>query len=248
MTGPVLIINADDFGYDPNVTQGILAAMRSGVVTSTTFMVNLPGAEGAAVQAEGLAVGLHLNLARGAPVGRGFPGELLAEGLLVESRAGELPPEVVEAECLAQLDRLQSLLGRAATHVDVHKHLHRFSNVLEGLAAAARSRGLPVRSIDPSMRAELRARGVATNDHFVGEAGKTAYWTLEQLAANAAALPTSGVVEWMCHPGYAPSLVSGYSKQREVELATFVHPRAQALLASVERTDFRRLAQAAGQA
>ena len=35
----------------------------------------------------------------------------------------------------------------------------------------------------------------------------------------------------MCHPGYPPEAVkSGYSAQREVELATFLHPRAREAL------------------
>jgi predicted glycoside hydrolase/deacetylase ChbG (UPF0249 family) len=37
-----LIVNADDLGYDPAVNEGIVQAMRSGVVTSATLMVNLP--------------------------------------------------------------------------------------------------------------------------------------------------------------------------------------------------------------
>jgi predicted glycoside hydrolase/deacetylase ChbG (UPF0249 family) len=121
---------------------------------------------------------------------------------------------------------------RPATHVDVHKHLHRHPNVLAGLARAARAVGLPVRSIDEPMRRELMAQGVATNAHFAGDAGAEAYWTLERFEAAVGALPASGVIELMCHPGYAPEAVkSGYAVQREVELATFLHPRAKEALA-----------------
>jgi hypothetical protein len=142
--------------------------------------------------------------------------------------------EAVEAEARAQLERLAALLGRPATHVDVHKHLHRHPNVLAGLARAARAHGLPVRSIDEPMRRELQAHGVATNAHFIGDAGAEAYWTLERFEAAMAALPASGVIELMCHPGYAPEAVkSGYSAQREVELATFLHPKAREALARV---------------
>ncbi|HXX29255.1 MAG TPA: ChbG/HpnK family deacetylase, partial [Myxococcaceae bacterium] len=35
-----LIINADDLGYDPAVDRGLLRAMREGVVSSATLMVN----------------------------------------------------------------------------------------------------------------------------------------------------------------------------------------------------------------
>jgi hypothetical protein len=237
-----LIINADDLGYDPAVTRGILRSMREGVVSSATFMVNTPFSEAAARDAQGLALGLHLNLARGAPVSPGFPPELLDGGQLVEARAPSLPAAAVEAEALAQLARLQELLGRPATHVDVHKHLHQHPNVLAGLARAARAAGLPVRSIHQPMRRELTAHGVATNAHFLGDAGTEAYWTLERFEAAVASLPPSGVIELMCHPGYRPEAVrSGYSAQREVELDTFLHPRARQALerAGLTPTDFR---------
>jgi predicted glycoside hydrolase/deacetylase ChbG (UPF0249 family) len=227
-----LIINADDLGYDPAVTRGILRAMREGVVSSATFMVNTPYSEEAAREARSLSIGLHLNLARGAPLWPSFPRDFLEHGAFSEALARMLPPAAVEAETRAQLERLAALLGRPATHVDVHKHLHRYPNVLAGLVRAARAAGLPVRSIDEAMRRELQAQGVATNAHFVGDAGAEAYWTLERFEAAVGALPASGVIELMCHPGYTPEAVkSGYAAQREVELATFLHPRAREALA-----------------
>lgn len=220
-----VILNADDFGYDPQVSRGIVQAMTAGVVSSTTMMVNTPHAEDAARLAGSLAVGLHLNLARYAALSE--PGHVFQE-----AKAARLEADFVEREAHAQLDRLGALLGRAATHVDVHKHLHVHPAILEGLARAARARGLPVRSVDAAMRQALRSRGVATNEHFYGDAGAEAFWTLERLRAHLAALPADGLVELMCHPGYAPTAVqSAYAAQREVELATFVSAEARAALA-----------------
>lgn len=217
-----LILNADDLGYDPAVTRGIVEAMRRGVVSSTTMIVNSPWSEDAARQAEGLAVGLHLNLVRFEAVSE--PGRELTE-----------PPKLdagfVYRETLAQLDRLHALLGSAATHVDVHKHAHLRAEVLAGLARAAKERSLAVRSINPAMRAGLRDYGVRTNDAFLGDAGATAYWTDARWEEQLELAPREGVVELMCHPGYRPSHVSsGYGEQREVELATFVSPAARAAL------------------
>jgi len=219
-----LILNADDLGYDAAVSRGIVEAMTRGIVSSTTFIVNAPDSEDAARAAGGLAVGLHLNLAR-------FGAVSVPTKQLNEAEAGELTPAFVERETQAQLSRLESLLGRPATHIDVHKHLHRHPMVLEGLARAARARGLPVRSIDADMREALRRAGVRTNDAFFGDAGKDPYWTLERLRAHLDQLPEDGVVELMCHPGYTPQAVkSGYGAQREVELATFLSDGAKALL------------------
>ena len=60
----LVLILADDFGYDPAVTRSIARSMREGVVSSTTMIVNSPNSEDAARQADGLAIGLHLNLVR----------------------------------------------------------------------------------------------------------------------------------------------------------------------------------------
>jgi len=235
-----LIINADDLGYDPAINRGIVEAMRRGAVTSATLMVNLPySAEGAA-QAQGLAVGLHFNLARGAPVSPRFPAPLLVGGAFDEAQVAALPPVVVEDEALAQLDRAGELLGRPPTHTDVHRHLHRHPAVLEGLTRAATRRGLPVRALDAEMRTALRSRGIRTTDHFLGEAGADAYWTTTRLAEALAAL-APGITEWMCHPGHLPTQVrSGYAAQRVVELQTLGRPEARAELeeAGVELVSF----------
>lgn len=239
-----LIINADDLGYDPAVDRGLLRAMRDGVVTSATLMVNTPYSAEAARAAQGLAVGLHLNLARGRPVSRDFPPTLLSEGAFTEARAPTLPQEVVEAETRAQLQLAETLLGRRPTHLDVHKHLHRHPAVLAGAARVASELALPVRALDARMRATLRGHGVATTDAFLGEAGREAYWTVERFLAALSALQ-EGTTELMCHPGEPPTeVVSGYASQRKVELETLTSGEARAALnaAGVVLCDFRALA------
>ncbi|MFT3710025.1 MAG: ChbG/HpnK family deacetylase [Archangium sp.] len=218
----MLILNADDYGYDPAVSRGIAKSMREGIVSSTTMIVNSPHSEEAASEASGLAIGLHLNLVR-------FKSLSDPSRELDEKTA--LSVDFVQRETEAQLDRLRALLGRDATHIDVHKHAHQNASVLEGLCRAARARSLAVRSIDPAMRAQIRSYGVRTNDAFLGDAGATAYWTLERWNEQLDLAPREGVVELMCHPGYEPSHVkSGYGVQRETELATFASPHARVAL------------------
>jgi chitin disaccharide deacetylase len=235
-----LIINADDLGYDPAVDVGLLRALRTGVVTSATLMVNTPYSAEAAAAARGLAVGLHLNLARGRPLSTGVPPSQLLQGGFVEARASALPVQAVEAETRAQLALAEKLLGQRPTHLDVHKHLHRHANVLSAVAAVAQEESLPVRALDAAMREELRAHGVATTDFFLGEAGGEAYWTLQRFLSALQALQ-EGTTEWMCHPGEPPSaVVSGYALQRRVELQTLTSPEARAALegAGVVLCDF----------
>jgi predicted glycoside hydrolase/deacetylase ChbG (UPF0249 family) len=225
-----VVINADDLGYDPAVTRGIVESMRAGIVRSTTFMVNTPYTAEAALQVDGLSVGLHLNVARWHSLAR-------PSFEFIEAKAGELTAAHVEHEALAQLDRLELLLKRPATHLDVHKHLHRLPNVLTGVIAAAKARRLPVRSPDAAIRASLKAAGVPTNDLMLGDADRDAYWTLEALEAQLRAMPADGFIELMCHPGYSPSQVhSGYGAQREIELATFTSPKAVQLLKTLGLT------------
>ena len=228
--GRWLIVNADDLGYDPAVSEGIVLAMRGGVVTSSTLMVNLPHSEHGATLARGLPIGLHLNLSRGTPVSAGFPAALLRDGALDETLVGSLSAEVVAEEVAAQLARAEELLGATPTHVDVHRHLHRGAGVLDGLCQVAAVRGLPVRALDAGMRAELRRRGVRTPDHFVGEAGHEAYWTEQRFTGTVSALD-EGTTELMCHPGYPPRETrTSYALQRAVELATLTSAAARRAL------------------
>ena len=67
-----LIVNADDYAMSPGVSRGILEAHARGVVTSTTALVNTPGAKEALAAARAgapaLGLGLHVNLSFGRPV------------------------------------------------------------------------------------------------------------------------------------------------------------------------------------
>src|SRR5699024_2215690 len=66
-----VIVNADDFGYSPGVTAGILYAHHHGIVTSTTIVANSSFAEEASILAKdfpNLGVGLHLTLDMGKPI------------------------------------------------------------------------------------------------------------------------------------------------------------------------------------
>ena len=225
-----LIVNADDLGYDPAVSEGIVLAMRNGVVSSSTLMVNLPHSAHGAALARGLPIGLHLNLSRGSPLSVRFPESLLRDGAFEETLAGSLPADVVAEEAAAQLARAEELLGAPPTHLDVHRHLHRSAAVLEGLSRVAAARGLPVRALDEGMRSVLRHSGVRTTDHFVGEAGGEAYWTEQRFADTVAALD-EGVTELMCHPGYPPRETrTSYALQRAVELATVTSAAARKAL------------------
>ena len=219
-----VIVNADDLGYDPAIDRGILEAHARGLVTSATAMVATPfSAAALAAAPRTLGIGLHA---------------VLDPGL---DRAG------AEAALRAQLERFAALRGAPPTHVDSHKHAHAAPAILEAFAAVARERGLPVRAIDGAMRAALRARGVATPDHVLGDAARRPAWTEAALVAALEELP-DGITEVMTHPGHAPSHArTSFGAEREIELAALCAPGARAALGAsgAEACDFTEVARRA---
>ena len=153
-----LIVNADDLGFVPSVTSGILEAIEHGIVRSTSLMVNTPHA-GAAVL--GLAhlvergidagAGLHFNIVAGAPV---RPTAALTDSAgtflpltahLWRALRRRLDLDAVEAELRAQLERAQAMLGDVGlrvTHIDSHRHTHCIPGVHERVTRVAREHGI----------------------------------------------------------------------------------------------------------
>jgi predicted glycoside hydrolase/deacetylase ChbG (UPF0249 family) len=201
----LLLVNADDLGYDPEIDRGILEAHARGIVTAATAMVDTPWASRALAAAPAtLDLGLHAVV------------------------AGGLAGPALEADLERQLARFAALRGSAPTHLDSHRHAHAHPGAEPIFARVASRHRLPLRAIDAAMRARLRAAGVRTPDAFLGDAAVFPFWTRARLAAALAALP-AGAVELMCHPGYAPSAArTRFGAEREVELDALVDPAARA--------------------
>jgi hypothetical protein len=232
-----LIVNADDFGLTPGVSRGILRAHREGLVTSTTVLVNLPGdpaLDAEAADDGALGLGLHFNLTWGPPAAPAGAvpslvdgdGRFVRDGDAVGVRAR---PEDVRREADAQLHAFERRFGRLPTHADSHHHVHRQPRIMEAILDVVDRAGLPVRSQDPGFRDGLRRHGIATPDHFVGDAGAEPYWTAARLLHQLASLPL-GLTELMCHPGEFDEALaySRYGRQREVELAALCDREARA--------------------
>lgn len=153
-----LIVNGDDFGLSPGVSRGILRAHREGILTSTTFMVNLPWAAEMALllkEAPNLGVGVHLNLTTGAPVlpPEQVPSLVGAEGQFVRSPwrvLTRIRPEEARREWAAQVEKGIALLGRMPTHLDTHRFLQAYPPLCEAMLAVAREYGIKaVRILNP---------------------------------------------------------------------------------------------------
>ena len=157
-----LIINADDFGLTSGVNRAIVEAQDHGIVTSATLMANAGAFDEAAGMARSIAasgsifsVGCHVVLLDGEPLlpANRVPsllqsdagnGGRLRESLnrfLVASFRHKLNSDEIEAEAMAQMERIQQA-GVQVTHFDTHKHAHMFPSVLRPLLRAARARNI----------------------------------------------------------------------------------------------------------
>jgi predicted glycoside hydrolase/deacetylase ChbG (UPF0249 family) len=204
----LLVVNADDLGYDPEIDRGILEAHARGIVTSATAMVETPFAAAALAAApRTLGVGLHAVL------------------------EPSLRRDAAEAALRRQLARFEELRGVPPTHLDSHKHAHARPEILAAFGAVAAERALPVRALDDAMREALGRWGVATADAFLGDASRRPAWTTDELLAALAAVG-EGVTEIMVHPGHPPSHArTSFGAEREVELVALCDPRARTVLA-----------------
>ena len=204
-----LVVNADDFGYAQGVNRGIIAAHEQGIVSSTSLMVDMPRADEAASLAKtypSLGVGLHFTLTDdGGPM------------IDLDNMT------VVERELQRQYERCCALLGHPPTHIDSHHHVHLRKELEPLFGAWATKLGLPVRGLGT----------VHYNGGFYG------HWydeewrphpaqeliSVENLEEILRGLP-AGATELACHPAYlSEDLQSSYAAEREIELATLLHPR-----------------------
>src|SRR4051794_14192972 len=140
VSGPRVILQADDFGRDAATTRSVLRCIEHGTITSATVMTNMPGADEALALARDLgrrvSVGVHLNLCEGRPLTAART-LVSAHGTFVSRlavirrvAAQQLDPAAVEAEIVAQMSRARDARIEIS-HLDSHKHLH----VLPGISA-----------------------------------------------------------------------------------------------------------------
>ncbi len=131
-------MNADDFGFTPDVNEGIVEAHRRGILTATTLMANGAAFDDAVRlvrETPALDIGCHLVLIGGTSLvsGKAFPttvGQLLAALARREIRPYE--------ELKAQVGKIVGA-GLRPTHLDTHKHTHLAPSVLDAVARLARN-------------------------------------------------------------------------------------------------------------
>lgn len=134
----VVLINADDFGYSSSVNRAIVSSLQSGLVTSTSLMVNMPGFENALALVQTYPmlkgrIGLHLNLTEGFPLTTALhsfsqfcdpvTGEFVYKRTKPLFRAGRALGNALYTELRAQTE-LALNAGIRPVHIDSHHHVH----------------------------------------------------------------------------------------------------------------------------
>ena len=242
-----LIINADDYGRTPGVSQGIREAHRRGIVTSTTALMNMPGIEEdlriAMKETPDLGLGVHLVLTSGAPLLPATELDSVTGGRekfpALEDFIRSLPgvdPDQAAAEWDLQIRKFVSLTGRNPDHLDSHHHVSFFTEALfEKFLLLARQYRCAIRIPYPCQSGNcdgLPEEFCTTARDFVprltrkNTVAKPDWFvgtfydeqaTYEQLLQIIDRLE-SGVSEIMCHPGYADqALLDGSAYNRPRE-------------------------------
>ena len=222
-----LIINADDFGLTNGVTYGIYDAIKNGIVTSTTMMVNTLASELAAELVKSdpeLKVGLHLNLSLGKP--------LTVCKSLVDKNGNFIKPkelkkdeqydeEEVYREFEAQYVKFILLTGKEPMHIDSHLYLHQiFPKVERQAKRLSEEVGVPLRQFDTK-----QYKGVYFEGRFKHKEGESIETMKEKFKKIVAENSEKEYVELMVHPGYVDIellKISSYNFSRVMESAVLV--------------------------
>jgi len=216
-------VNADEYGFNPHASLGIIKAHRNGIVTSTTVMMNI------ATSLElcwlrrhpRLGVGLHLNITMGKPVsrlgkvkslirGRHFHGPVTFDKPPWDSFIAQLKVDEVEEEFRAQAMLFKKRLGFAPDHLDSHFHIAGHPKIFPIYSRLAEELQIPARLpvwFDPQGKfsivtglAKRMRKSCRTTDY-----GCFRYFCIEETPEDkfikALKSVKEGITEFMFHPG-----------------------------------------------
>jgi hypothetical protein len=230
-----LIVNADDFGCSPEVSEGICQAYRQGIVTDASLLVRSPWAQHALQVARkaGFSVGIHLDFVTPYMADRGVdfgPNGTLVKELFsrefTHQNGTPLSAEQllrVRDEIRSQISDFIALSGRLPSYLDYHFGLHYMPEIMAIYLIVAKDYRIPVRWCcqysGHSSPYELSPEYIC--DQFKGMPTGG-----EELFIELVRQPWTGIFEMMCHPGYytPEGLGDQYNREREYELNTLTNP------------------------
>jgi hopanoid biosynthesis associated protein HpnK len=183
------IVNADDFGLDPEINRGIVEAHWQGIVTSVSLMPTGDAFEEAIALAHkhaDLSVGVHLTLVEGRPVlpAARIPSLVTADGGFIKTPGGFLKRWAmghirlgeVEKELEAQVAKVAAQ-GIRIDKLDSHMHLHLLPGIFQTVVEVGRRHQIWGIRLP---REEFRWRGLG---HMAGSAKQVVLCCLSLLQA-----------------------------------------------------------------
>jgi predicted glycoside hydrolase/deacetylase ChbG (UPF0249 family) len=213
---PLVLINADDFGWEPRVNGAIARAFGARLISTCSIMATGPAFEEAcaAAHAGGFAdrVGLHLVLDAGRPLTEVMRRErrfCSADGEFLPRRKGAwmrisgAETHAVRAELRAQLERCRAA-GLRPQHLDSHHHVHEELGILRAILPVAGGEGiLRLRVLQNLVCPRTTARRIytAAANRYIrwrGLAGRNRFGCADTFAS--ANLAAGDLVEVMVHP------------------------------------------------
>jgi predicted glycoside hydrolase/deacetylase ChbG (UPF0249 family) len=220
-----LVVNADDFGFTPDVNEGIVEAHCLGILTAATLMANGDAFDDAirrAREVPALDIGCHLVLIGGISLVTSKPFPESVPRLVAALARRDIRPY---DELQAQVRRIRDA-GIHPTHLDTHKHTHLVPPVLDAVARLSEEFGIPwvrrpfdfplntIRGTVPQLKRivagamgllrrrfhrVLERHHCRTTDHFAGFQITGRFRTAD-LVGLMSVIP-QGSTELMCHPG-----------------------------------------------
>lgn len=226
-----LIINADDFGYSRAVNYGIIDAHTQGILTSTTLMTNMPGADHAYTlgkEYSDLGIGIHLTLTCGRPLLDNHYTLVDPDGNFKKlhhyQKLFHVDEEELYREWKAQIEAFLAS-GLRPSHLDSHHHVNTLPGILPTFIRLAKEYKLPARNnFEQENGSQIR-----TTDSFEynPEVLLKSEKELEELYGDA------NTIEIMCHPAYLDKHImegSSYVMPRIEELYMLTHQDTTAKL------------------
>ena len=252
-----LVVNADDFGFTPDVNQGIVEAHRDGILTATTLMANGAAFDDAVRlwrETPTLDIGCHLVLIGGRSLvtGKAFPATV-TQLLAALGEAGD--PRVRRVGGAGAAHRGRRHPADASGHPQAHAPgaagagrggadlggiRHSVGAAAVRFSAAARRAVPRMKRLTSDALGLMRRRfhrvlarhGCRTTDHFAGFQITGRFRTAE-LVELMAVIP-EGSTELMVHPGRCGAALRAaptrLKESREAELAALVAPEVRAAM------------------
>lgn len=165
----LLIVNADDFGWDDASTQAIIDLLDLKKISSTTIMANWATPESLAKLSaiKGISTGLHLNLISGKPISKieqvaslvDDSGNFFTAGKLFQKFLTKKIKSVeIQLEIKAQVKFLKDH-GISISHADSHQHLHQFPVLSKVITKTLHENGITkIRNCNPVTTPSARAK------------------------------------------------------------------------------------------